>query len=148
MDINLLFILLPLILGWIADKLFGDPHFLPHPVVGLGKLIAWGEKVLNKGNGRVFKGAIFAITLICASFLLMYFLLKIISLYPLLSVLFSAVIIFFCLAGKTLIDEVRQVFYAVDSSIDEGPHCRTGYFRIVSAANPDGCIGNLIREPE
>ncbi len=120
MDINLLFISLPLILGWIADKLFGDPRFLPHPVTSFGKVIAWGEKVLNKGTGRALKGAIFAITLICASFLLMYFLLKIIGPYPLLSVPFSAVIIFFCLAGKTLIDEVRQVFHAVDSSIDEG----------------------------
>lgn len=120
MDINLLFIVLPLLLGWIADKLFGDPHFLPHPVIGFGKVIAWGEKVLNKGNNRTFKGALFAITLISTSFLLMYFLLKVISPYPLLFVPVSTVMIFFCLAGKTLIDEVRQVFHAVDSSVEEG----------------------------
>jgi adenosylcobinamide-phosphate synthase len=120
MDINLLFILLPLLLGWIADKLFGDPHWLPHPIVAFGKLISWGERILNKGNGRKFKGAVFSITLILASFFPMYLLLKIMSPYPLLFVLLSALIIFFCLAGKTLIDEIRQVFYAVDSSIYEG----------------------------
>ncbi len=120
MDINFLFLLLPLVVGWIADKLFGDPHFLPHPVAGIGQLIARGEKILNKGKGRTFKGAVFAVTLICASFLLIYFLLKIISPYSLLSALFSAIMIFFCLAGKTLIDEVKQVFHAVDSSVDEG----------------------------
>ncbi len=120
MDINLLFILLPLLFGWIADKLFGDPHFLPHPVVGFGKVISWGEKTLNRGNCLIFKGAVFSVTLISASFLLIYFLLKALSPYPWLSVLFSTVIIFFCLAGKTLIDEVRQVFLAVDSSVEEG----------------------------
>jgi cobalamin biosynthesis protein CobD len=120
MDITLLFIVLPLLLGWIADKLFGDPSFFPHPVVGFGKLISAGEKILNKGKCKTFKGAIFAIVLISASFLLMYFLLKILSPYPYASVIFSSIIVFFCLAGKTLIDEVKQVFYAVDSSVEKG----------------------------
>jgi cobalamin biosynthesis protein CobD len=120
MDINLLFVVLPLFLGWIADKLFGDPSFLPHPVVGFGKLISAGEKILNKGKHKTFKGAIFAIVLISASFLLMYFLFQGLSPYPYASVIFSSVIVFFCLAGKTLIDEVKQVFYAVDLSVEEG----------------------------
>ncbi|WP_291105176.1 adenosylcobinamide-phosphate synthase CbiB, partial [Dysgonomonas sp. UBA7630] len=39
---------------------------------------------------------------------------------PYLSIAFSSVVVFFCLAGKTLIDEVRNVFVAVDSSVEEG----------------------------
>ena len=35
---------LGLIIGWILDKLLGDPLWLPHPVVGFGKMIAVGEK--------------------------------------------------------------------------------------------------------
>ena len=129
MDINLLYILLPLLLGWIADRVLGDPSCLPHPVVGFGKIISRGEKFLNKGNHKILKGALLAITLILASFLLMYFLLKGMSLiHPCLTVAFSAAIIFFCLAGKTLTDEVRQVFAAVDSSLEEG---RTQVARIV-----------------
>ena len=34
--------------------------------------------------------------------------------------LFDAIIIFYCLAGTTLIREVRQVFLALDRSLDEG----------------------------
>lgn len=121
MDISYLFILLPLLLGWLADRLFGDPPALPHPIVGFGKIIAWGEKMLNKGTMRMLKGAIFSIFLIVGSFAFIYLMqtgLTQISIW--LNVLFSAIIVFYCLAGKTLVDEVKQVFVAVDSSVEEG----------------------------
>lgn len=121
MDIKLLYTLLPLLIGWTADKLFGDPRWLPHPVVAMGKIIAWGEKRLNKGNKRMMKGALFSIILILSSFLIVFFIIKGLDyLSPYLSILFSSVVVFFCLAGKTLIDEVRNVFVAVDSSVEEG----------------------------
>ena len=121
MDINLLLLLLPLLMGWIADRLFGDPPFLPHPVVGFGNIISKGENVLNKGNCRMLKGAAFAVILILTSFFLIYFLQKWLSLiHPYISATFSTIIIFFCLAGKTLIKEVRQVFLATDLSVEEG----------------------------
>lgn len=121
MDIKLLYTLLPLLIGWTADKLFGDPRWLPHPVVAMGKIIAWGEKRLNKGNKRMMKGALFSIILILSSYLIIFFIIKGLDyLSPYLSILFSSVVVFFCLAGKTLIDEVRNVFVAVDSSVEEG----------------------------
>lgn len=121
MDIKLLYTLLPLLIGWTADKLFGDPRWLPHPVVAMGKIIAWGEKRLNKGNKRMMKGALFSIILILSSYLVLFFIIKGLDyLSPYLSILFSSVVVFFCLAGKTLIDEVRNVFVAVDSSVEEG----------------------------
>lgn len=121
MDIKLLYTLLPLLIGWTADKLFGDPRWLPHPVVAMGKIIAWGEKRLNKGNKRMMKGALFSTILILSSFLIILFIIKGLDyLSPYLSILFSSVVVFFCLAGKTLIDEVRNVFVAVDSSVEEG----------------------------
>lgn len=121
MDIKLLYTLLPLLIGWTADKLFGDPRWLPHPVVAMGKIIAWGEKQLNKGNKRMMKGALFSIILILSSFLVLFFIIKGLDyVNPYLSIAFSSVVVFFCLAGKTLIDEVRNVFVAVDSSVEEG----------------------------
>lgn len=121
MDIKLLYTLLPLLIGWTADKLFGDPRWLPHPVVAMGKIIAWGEKRLNKGNKRMMKGALFSIILILSSFLVIFFIVKGLNyINPYLSVAFSSLVVFFCLAGKTLIDEVRNVFVAVDSSVEEG----------------------------
>ena len=40
-------VLLP---AWLMDRLFGDPVSLPHPVIWFGKMIAFGEKRLNKGS--------------------------------------------------------------------------------------------------
>ena len=37
-----------------------------------------------------------------------------------LCIVFDTVIIFYCLAGTTLIREVRQVFLALDRSLEEG----------------------------
>ena len=48
--------------------------------------------------------------------------------------LISAVLIFYCLAGTTLIREVRQVFLALDRSLEEG---RTQVARIVGRDTSD-----------
>ena len=113
--------ILPLLIGWLLDLLLGDPQWLPHPVVWFGKAIAACEHKLNRGNHRKTKGAFVAILLIALVFaltwLVRYWLLPLSS-YLLL--LFDAVIIFYCLAGTTLIREVREVFYALDRSLEEG----------------------------
>lgn len=109
--------ILPLLIGWLLDLLLGDPSWLPHPVVGFGKMISFGEKRLNKGSRRMLKGALMAIFLIGFVFAITWFIC-----YPLISYfkLFTSILIFFCLAGTTLIREVREVFRAVDRSLEEG----------------------------
>ena len=116
------FAILPLLIGWFLDLLMGDPAWLPHPVVGFGKIIAFGEHHLNKGCYRKLKGALMAIIYITGVFVVVWFLRTILSshLSPLTTNLFDVVVIFFCLAGTTLIREVRQVFLALDRSLDEG----------------------------
>ncbi len=116
-----------LLIGWVLDLIFGDPQRLPHPVVGFGKMISWGEHRLNKGAHRKLKGALFAITLILlvfvATFLLRYLFSKLPSPFGEgmgVRLLFDIIIIYFCLAGTTLIREVRNVFLAVDRSLEEG----------------------------
>ena len=110
--------ILPLLIGWLLDLLLGDPSWLPHPVVGFGKMISFGEKRLNKGSHRKLKGAIMSVFLIILVFAATYGLFAILP--PLGRVGVGAVLIFFCLAGTTLIREVREVFRAVDRSLDEG----------------------------
>ena len=113
--------ILPLLAGWILDLLLGDPQWLPHPVVWFGKAIAACEHKLNRGHHRKVKGAIVAMILIAFVFaltwLIRYWLL---SLSSYLLLLFDAIIIFYCLAGTTLIREVREVFFALDRSLEEG----------------------------
>ena len=114
-------VILPLLIGWVLDLLIGDPTWLPHPVVGFGKMISWGEHRLNQGLHRMLKGALLAIGLILLIFFVAWCLrYLLLSLHDAAVIIFDAVIIFYCLAGTTLIREVRAVFHALDRSLEEG----------------------------
>ena len=117
--IDIVILILPLLLGWLLDFIFGDPARLPHPVVWFGKMISWGEHRLNKGSHRMAKGAVMAVFLI---FLVFFFVWGLKRLIPntMLWLVLDTIIIFYCLAGTTLIREVREVFLALDRSLDEG----------------------------
>jgi len=114
-----LLILLPLLLGWVLDFVLGDPAWLPHPVVGFGKMISWGERCLNRGTHRMAKGAVMAVALIVLVYLAVWGLKRSIP-HAILWLVLDTVIVFYCLAGTTLIREVREVFLALDRSLDEG----------------------------
>jgi len=147
-------LLFTLLLGWLLDLLLGDPAWLPHPVVGFGKAIAFCEHRLNRGNHRKLKGALVAVGLIALTYIATCFLcyvlhyigctfftldlrsslltlgiadasIALLSLnrglhFSLFTCIFEALIVFFCLAGTTLIREVRAVFLALDRSLEEG----------------------------
>ncbi len=113
--------LVSLFLGWILDLLFGDPAHLPHPIVGFGKAIAWCEQKMNQGSLRMWKGAATAVVLILLTGLTTWGVRHVISHFGnYWTIAFDTILIFYCLAGTTLIREVRQVFIAVDSSIEDG----------------------------
>lgn len=114
-----LLIILPLLLGWLLDFFLGDPSRLPHPIVWFGKMISWGEHRLNKGSHRMAKGGVMAIALILMVFFVIWGLKRLVP-NVLLWLVIDIVIIFYCLAGTTLIREVREVFLALDRSLDEG----------------------------
>ena len=170
---NLLYFLIPLLIGWLLDKKFGDPPRLPHLIVLFGRIIAGCEHRFNHGKRRMLKGAITSLTLIASTFLLALVFLSIarskiiisgaakplsvqemveshftsiipsfcmaesftenhieaasdtiysnLSSSPFwLSIIIASLFVFYCLAGKTLIREVREVFRACDRSLEEG----------------------------
>ena len=115
----LLLSLIPLLVGWLLDLVLGDPIGLPHPVVWFGKMIGWGEHRLNHGSHRMVKGAVLAVTLIVLVFGLWTLVRWVIPNQWVVCAL-DVVVVFYCLAGTTLIREVREVFLALDRSLDEG----------------------------
>ena len=116
-----LLLTLPLLIGWMLDILLGDPPYLPHPIVGFGKMISFGEHRLNKGNHRKIKGGIMAIVYILLVFGVTWLIRQLLHhhIHP-LGMTIDSHNDFFCLAGTTLIREVRQVFVALDHSLEEG----------------------------
>ena len=124
---------LSLLMGWVLDLIFGDPQRLPHPIVWFGKMISFGEHRLNKNLHRKLKGAVMSIVFIVGVFVVTWLARRIMGtvlrdtifsenwiIRTVPMILFDVLIIFYCLAGTTLIREVRAVFLALDRSLEEG----------------------------
>ena len=74
-------ILLAAVLGAALDLAFGDPRWLPHPVVLFGKLIALLEKLLRRvfpatKTGERLAGGVLAALMLAVSFVPAFFLLR------------------------------------------------------------------------
>ena len=112
---------LALFIGWLLDRLLGDPSRLPHPVVLFGRCIAKGEQWLNHGSWRRTKGCCLAIVLIAATVGFSWLLLCAADrLHPMAGMVLRALFIFYCLSGTTLVREVKAVFLALERSLEEG----------------------------
>ncbi|MCD8310230.1 MAG: adenosylcobinamide-phosphate synthase CbiB [Prevotellaceae bacterium] len=114
-------VILPLLFAWLLDRWLGDPAWLPHPVVGFGRVIAWWERRLNRGGCRLLKGTVMSMALVLLVYLLADAVLQgAFTLARPVGYVVQTVLIFYCLAGTTLVREVREVFRAVDRSVEEG----------------------------
>lgn len=113
-------LLAALLLGWLLDLRFGDPPRLPHLVVLYGKAIACGERKLNRGRHSTAKGGLLAVGLIAAVFAVAWLCFSLLRPFHLIYMVVGGVVVFYCLAGTTLIREVRDVFLALDRSLDDG----------------------------
>lgn len=106
-------VLLVLVLVAIAvDLLVGDPRQLPHPVVGIGKLIAWLERRLNKGapRARRIKGLILTVCVVTMTFLLTWGAIAVLArIHPWLGVIAEVWLLSTALAIKGLRDAARAV---------------------------------------
>lgn len=109
-----------LLAGWMLDHLLGDPPSLPHPVVLFGRTIGWCERRLNHGRHLVLKGGLVATALVALTFLLTAALLRLLRPLPLMTWVAQSLLVFYGLAGTTLVREVRAVFAALGRSTDDG----------------------------
>ncbi|WP_212003682.1 adenosylcobinamide-phosphate synthase CbiB [Chitinophaga sp. HK235] len=101
---------LPLLLGYLLDLLLGDPRSWPHPVKFFGHLIGYTERLLNRGHGRLWKGALMTLGLCAAVFICFYLAQHWLEQWPWAWLAFTTVFVFFALANKSLLLEGREVF--------------------------------------
>ena len=87
---------------YIMDLILGDPHWFPHPVRFIGKLITLLEKLLYRFSCKKFTGRVLAILTIGITFLIKFYLAK---LSPILEIFF----LYTTLATKSLADEGFRV---------------------------------------
>lgn len=100
------------------DLLWGDPKFIPHPVIYIGKFISFAEKHLyNISEHRVITGFILLVSTVSATVAVSFCILKIISLAPFytITIILTAIFSSTALAAKSLHFESKKVADAVIS---------------------------------
>jgi len=115
-------IIAPLLAGYAADLLLGDPGHWPHPVKAYGHAIRIGTQWLNRGRYRFLKGVLLTVVLCVFSWLVPFYVLSLLRQWWLPGFyLLSSVGVFFALAGKSLLEEGQEVFQALEhKGLDAG----------------------------
>jgi adenosylcobinamide-phosphate synthase len=104
-------LIIPLLAGYVADLLLGDPRNWPHPVKAWGFLIGKGTMVLNRGRGRLAKGMVLTIVLCAGVSAFFFFVLKLLGqLWMPAYYIVGSICVFFALANKSLLQEGQEVF--------------------------------------
>ena len=108
---QLLLIILPLLIGYVLDLIFGDPRNIPHPVIGFGHSITFCTRILNRGKHLLFKGAVITILLVSTTFICFYFISELMLRFSsAFYILFASIFVFYGLANKSLLQEGVEVF--------------------------------------
>ncbi|PKV53104.1 adenosylcobinamide-phosphate synthase [Aquimarina sp. MAR_2010_214] len=113
-------VIIPLVIGYILDLILGDPRWLPHPIRLFGNSIAFGEKKLNTNPFAFIKGMVLTIGLLASTVAFFYYTQKLISSYTIAYYTFTSVFVFYALANKSLIEEGKAVFTALQEGIEQG----------------------------
>jgi adenosylcobinamide-phosphate synthase len=101
-----------LIGAFVLDLVIGDPRWLPHPVVFMGKVISYGERHLRSCNARrdLLAGMALSLLLIALSAAMAAALVDIFHLLPFwLSFIASAALASTTLATRGLLDAVARI---------------------------------------
>jgi adenosylcobinamide-phosphate synthase len=105
-----IYLVIPLVAGYLLDLVLGDPLWLPHPVRLFGWLIARGERWLN-GASAFLKGMGMVIFLCGATFFFFRYLSDLLWAYNIpLYLIINSVFVFYGLANRQLVLEGRRVF--------------------------------------
>ncbi len=100
-----------LFVAYLLDFVLGDPRWLPHPVIYMGKAIVCCEKLWRKMVKNEFAaGVLFAICLIAGTFAGAHFLLKAVAIiHPVAAGAMEILLLFFCLSARSLETAARDV---------------------------------------
>lgn len=112
-------IALSIFIGFLIDCLLGDPHWLYHPVIFIGKLISWLEKRFRRllpktETGEKIAGGCIWICTAAVSFLVPWGLLRLCALVsPWLVLAVQSIMCWQIIAPRSLRDESMKVYKAL-----------------------------------
>jgi adenosylcobinamide-phosphate synthase len=112
--------MIDIIIAVIIDLLVGDPYWFPHPIIYIGKLISFLEKIGRKfcisNNALRILGFAIVIVVCSVSFLVPFLILIITARFVIFHHVLSIVMIWTTLAAKSLHREAIKVYKALDNN--------------------------------
>lgn len=104
-----------LLAAYLLDLIIGDPRWIPHPVIGMGKAISGLERMIRKkvttDRGLIAAGFLFPLVIVTGSFVLTWAFLKLLFyVHPALAVAGEIVLIATTIATKGLRDAGMEVY--------------------------------------
>lgn len=106
---------LPLIIGFILDCIFGDPYRLPHPIRLIGRLISGVEKYVRRRFKSLRFGGVFLalIVLVLSTLIPLLILFLSYKLSVILGIIVESVFCYYLVAARCLRDESMKVYSAI-----------------------------------
>ena len=95
-------------IAYIIDLILGDPRWLYHPVIIIGKLISFLEKFLYKAKNKIFSGAILNILTLSTTFIVSLLLAR-------AGYVIEIFFLYTTFATKSLADEGKKVYNILKS---------------------------------
>lgn len=114
--------MIPIILGFALDLLFGDPRGIPHPVKLMGRMISYLEGQLRDREQNERKAGKFLVIIMLAAWLVIPALILFIcyKINFMLGTILEGICCYYLLAARNLMDESMKVYKAISEDDIEG----------------------------
>jgi adenosylcobinamide-phosphate synthase len=127
LEINAISIILAVIIDWII----GDPNWFPHPIIYIGKFIAFldkkGRKLCKTNKGIKAFGGFIVIVVSSVSFMIPFAILTLAKHITWLYIILNVLIIWTTIAAKCLSKEAKKVYYALRDKDLEDARLKLSY---------------------
>ncbi len=126
--------MLEIAVAYIIDLLWGDPPWIPHPIVGMGKSISYLEKILYPAKEKprilIFRGGILVLAvLLGVYFVSRGFLLLVVIIQPYLGIILSIWLLSTTLAAKSLDRAAKDIW--IPLVVGDLHHARLALAKVV-----------------
>ncbi len=134
-----------IISAYVLDIILGDPHWFPHPVKFIGRMIEWAENKLRQCKWNLkFTGVILALSIITFTFIITYFVIYVCGLaHFLLGIAVNCFFIYTSLSINSLSKESRKVYYLLKAK--RLPEARESLSMIVGRDTKDLNESEIVR---